>query len=436
MHPLKVCPPNPSRTAAVWARAAGALLATTLLTMGLGSLSRASDEESQTGSESQTISVTLGADESGARIAVDAGDSDRQKIRILSDDEPEEDATPADETPGERWEEDEEPWDIGQRRPEKVRGYSEAEDKVAIGDIRIDYDEVIRGNVLCVFGSARIHGTVRGDVVALGGDVEVGPTGLVRGEALAIGGGDIRILGGGVVEGQAVTVGGRVRQDDEALVGERVEISFIPAFAPGFGAAGFLWLGFLAHLFIVGFAGWLFLNLSRMRTSISTDTLRVRGWESLLAGVGGAIIYHIVVLPLLLILGIVLVAIVIGIPLIPVLVLLVLMFPVPGYLVTSTLLGLSASGSSSAVQEGPEGAVPPKPRGSGLGRAYFLGHVILSLPGLVSLILAMATGGPGLVSKSLLLLSIAIINLAIALGWGAILLSRFGRRAPAARAAA
>jgi len=309
----------------------------------------------------------------------------------------------------------------------------DADDKVAFGhDIHVSSGDVIPGNLVCIFGSARVDGTVRGDVVVIGGDVEVGPGGLVRGEAIAIGGGGVKVAAGGVVEGEAVTVGGRVRLEDDALVGERIEISFIPSFGPRFGVSGLLWLGFLAHFFIVGLIGWILLSLSRGRCSTAAATLRVRGWESLLAGVGGAILYHIVVVPLLLLITVVLVAIVIGIPLVPVILLLMLIFPVPGYLVTATLLGMSASGTTGRLATGSAPGDLPPTHPVGVGRDYFLGHFFLSLPGLMSLLLALLVGGPGLVSKSFLLLSFAVISLAIALGWGAILLSRFGRRAPAA----
>ncbi len=314
-------------------------------------------------------------------------------------------------------------------------GRVDADDKVAFGhDLHVGSGDVVPGNVVCIFGSARIDGTVRGDVVVIGGDVEVGPAGLVRGEAIAIGGGSIRVAGGGIVEGEAVTVGGRVRLADDALVGERVEISFVPSFGPRFGVSGLLWLLFLMHFFIMGLIGWVLLSLSRKRCGLAVATLRVRGWESLLAGVGGAILYHIVIVPLLLLLAVVMVAIVIGIPLVPVIVLLGLIFPMPGYLVTATLLGLSAAGTSGRLAPLPGPGEAPAPNPCGGGRNYFLGHFFLSLPGLMSLLFALLAGGPGLVSKSFLLLGFAVISLAIALGWGAILLSRFGRRPPAATA--
>jgi hypothetical protein len=424
---------------AVFAAAVLALSATASATGG---------ENAQPPARGQEIGDQKAGDRQGSRLRVTSESSSGRKIRVLEDGESGESGEAGEARDSVESSESGEATESGRRRGRASdsshvqihigRGIeTDVDDKVAFGhDIHVTDGDVIPGNVVCVLGSARIEGTVRGDVVVIGGNVEVGPTGLVRGEAIAIGGGAVRVAGGGIVEGEAVAVGGRVQLTDDALVGERVEISFIPSFGPRFGISGLLWLVFLLHLFIMGLIGWVLLTVSRARCGVVVATLRARGWESLLAGVGGAILYHIVVVPLLLLLAVVLVAMVIGIPLVPVILLLMLVFPVPGYLATAALLGLSASGATGRLQPTPgSDAVPPQTRTvEGLGRAYFLGHFFLSLPGLMGLLLALVVGGPGLVSKSFLLLSFAVINLAIALGWGAILLSRFGRRGPAVAA--
>ncbi|MCK4302700.1 MAG: hypothetical protein KAY24_00485 [Candidatus Eisenbacteria sp.] len=310
----------------------------------------------------------------------------------------------------------------------------EGDDVVAFGrDITVASGKIVPGSVVCIIGSAHIHGTVKGDVVAIGGHVDVAPGAVIYGETVAVGGGNISVADGAVIHGEAVTVGGRVRKEPHALIGKRVEIAFIPSFGHGFGAAGIGWLGFFSHLVFVGLVGWVLLLLSRKRWSLSIATLRLRGWESLLAGVGGGIVYTIVIIPLLLVLAVTMVAIVVGIPLVPVLVLLFLTFPIPGYLVTCSLLGLTVIGGSGRTDPTADSddTRPEDYPTRGLGGAFFLGHLLLSLPGLVGLLLVVSGGG-GMVSNLFLLLSFAVINLAIALGWGSFLLSRFGRRAPAA----
>jgi hypothetical protein len=324
---------------------------------------------------------------------------------------------------------DEEDW------PFPARTDMRADDMVAFGhDITVAPGQVVPGSVVCILGSAHIHGRVQHEVVTIGGHIDLYEGSMVRGEAVAIGGGNINAFPGSVVRGQAVTVGGRVRQSDDSLIGERVEISFIPSFGRGFGVTGLGWVVFLVHLLFVGFVGWILLRLGLRRWGVSIATLKVRGWEALLAGVGGSILYHIVIVPLMLVLAVAMIAIVVGIPLVPVLGLLFLIFPVPGYLVTCTLLGLTVAGRSGdaepeGVAEGPESSVAPR-LPAGMGRTFILGHLLLSAPWFAGQLLASA-GAPPVPAKIFFLLSVAVINLAIALGWGAFLLSRLGRRAPA-----
>ncbi|MCP4249009.1 MAG: hypothetical protein GY778_18350, partial [bacterium] len=144
-----------------------------------------------------------------------------------------------------------------------------------------------------------------------------------------------------------------------------------------------------------------------------------------------SIVYSIVILPLIGVLAVVLAAIVVGIPLIPVLGLMVLVFPIPGYLATGALLGGSMMGRSATlnVAEGglPDAGTSHQP--PGLGRAFLLGHILISSPVFVGLLLALAGAGSW-GSNLFFLLALAVINLSIAFGWGAFLLSRFGRRAP------
>ncbi len=375
-------------------------------------------DDTDTSEKGDSVKVTFEGGENAIRIYVQEGGRTQQFEIISRDDSGD-------------WEDDEEAA-ADRRRPDRWREpMPDADDHVSFGnDVVVSAGQVVPGDVVCIFGSATIRGIVHGDVVTIGGHIHVEPHGAIMGEAAAIGGGDIRVDSGGVIHGEAVTVGGRVRQGHSAVIGKRVEISFIPSFGPSLGFAGIGWLSFLAHLIFVGFAGWILLRLSLSRTGISVATLKSRGWESLLAGVGGGIVYTIVIVPLLLVLAIVLVAIVVGIPLVPVLVLLLLIFPIPGYLVTAALLGLTVMGGPAQVP-GPDtepGAAPAYPTRN-LGKSFFLGHLLLSLPGLVGLIMAILGIG-SLAARVFMLLSLVVINLAISLGWGAFLLSRFGRRTP------
>lgn len=378
--------------------------------------------EAEEQEDNSAVTVSLSGSKEGVRIVVHGGDGKTQKIRIISGSDS-----------IQEMDLDEEDIDID------FEPYGDtcvdADDIVAFGhDVHVRSGQLVPGDVVCIMGSAKIDGTVRGEVVSIGGQIDVSTGGVIQGDAVAIGGGMIDMAPGAIIQGEAVAIGGRIRQRETSIIGgERVEITFMPSFGSGIGIAGILWFGFLIHLIIVGFMGWILLLISLKRWGVSIATLRTRGWESLLAGVGGGIVYSIIVVPLLLALAVAMVAVVVGIPLVPVLVLLLLIFPVPGYLVTGSLLGLSVMGRSGEAEAAP-GSEEVEAVGyptQGLVRAFLLGHLLLSLPAFVGLLIAVF-GGPGLVSNSFLLLSFAIVSLAVALGWGAFLLSRFGRRAPGA----
>ena len=61
-----------------------------------------------------------------------------------------------------------------------------------------------RGPVVSLLGSLRVEAEVSGDVIALGGDVVLGPAARVGGDAVAVGG---AVTGEGAVSGRAVSVG-------------------------------------------------------------------------------------------------------------------------------------------------------------------------------------------------------------------------------------
>ncbi len=63
------------------------------------------------------------------------------------------------------------------------------------------------GNVVCIFCSVTVLGTVKGDVAAIWGSAVV--EGVVEGDVAAVGG-SIRATAGSRIDGDAAAVGGRV----------------------------------------------------------------------------------------------------------------------------------------------------------------------------------------------------------------------------------
>ena len=74
------------------------------------------------------------------------------------------------------------------------------------GNVRVDEDEVITGDVVAIGGSARIDGEVRGEVVVVGGNVELGPRALITHD-LAVIGGILQRAEGARVQGQLHEIG-------------------------------------------------------------------------------------------------------------------------------------------------------------------------------------------------------------------------------------
>ncbi len=381
----------------------------------------AKPRSSQDSSGGGSVTVGVDADEGGARIVIHGDDGDSTSIRFDARFDRGRDARPGDEPPA-GGDED---------RLPHASSTSRTDERISFGsDILIPREMSVAGDVVAILGSIKVHGVVRGQVVSIGGNIELGPEAQVGGEAVSIGG-NIKLESGAIVRGEVVAIGGRIREEEGALIGERIELNIIPTFGLGGGFAGISLFLYLGQLLFVAIAALIMLQISVRRWETSSLTLKVRGWESLLAGVGGGIVYLILLLPLLTVAMVALAAIVIGIPLIPVVALLLLIFPIPGYLIAGLLLGLTVMGRHPELEGAPaaHAQVPPSRPMSGLGRAFLLGHLLLSLPGLVGIILGLA-GTSGVVTILFMAIGWAVMFLAIALGWGAFLLSRFGRRPP------
>jgi hypothetical protein len=300
---------------------------------------------------------------------------------------------------------------------------SGGDDAISMGhDVVVKAGEVVKGDAVSILGSVRIDGTVQGDAVSIGGSVILGPDAIVEGDAVSVGGEGVELGPRAVVSGEAVVLGGRIQQGSEARVGQRTQIGFLPAFnthRPFFLRSG--WIIFLMHLIFIGLIGWAIVKLLARRWAAGVATLRARAGESLLAGLGAGILYGIVGIPLLLVVSLILVAVVVGIPLVPLVLLLILIFPVPGYAVTSILLGQAVRGEAT-------GAAPPDPRRQ--GSAFLLGHLLLSIPWFFAVLLRAALGAWFSVAGAFLLLAWGVLSLAVAFGWGAFLLARLGKRYP------
>ena len=79
------------------------------------------------------------------------------------------------------------------------------EDIVRIGgSVSVDSDELVRGDVVVIGGSANINGEVDGEVVVVGGSAQFGPQSDVRG--------DITVVGGGLSRDSGAVIRGAIKE--------------------------------------------------------------------------------------------------------------------------------------------------------------------------------------------------------------------------------
>ena len=78
-------------------------------------------------------------------------------------------------------------------------------------DVHVIAGQTVRGDVVAMGGDITVDGHVRGDVVAMGGDVSLGPSGQVDGQVVTLGG-QLHESPGSHVGGQRVSAGGLSRR--------------------------------------------------------------------------------------------------------------------------------------------------------------------------------------------------------------------------------
>jgi len=245
------------------------------------------------------------------------------------------------------------------------------------------------------------EGRVVKDAVAIGGSVTVLSGGRVMGNAVAIGG-DVNLKANARVEGDAVAIGGEILKEEEASVGKNeVTIlsgakNILPAFWK-WSPLDFLYRSYLASLIlhilvvmVIAALGILLLlfvpgPVQIISSTIRQSTLKSGGW-----GVGSILA---IVLLLVFTTGSLL-----GILLVPVLVIAVAVVGILGCVATGLFVGERTF----------------SPSAGSLIRPFLVGMLILAAIGLVPLV-----GG----------LVFLVANL---FGFGAVLVSRFGRAQPAA----
>jgi hypothetical protein len=276
------------------------------------------------------------------------------------------------------------------------------------GSINVPADEEVHGPVVAVFGSVTVDGRVRDNVVAVGGNVRLGPSADVRGDVVAV---------GGEVE----------RHTDANVAGHISEVAFPPVhvrpgwdinwnWMPWFDAGP--WrvvrlLGSLLRMALFTLLATLVLLLAPRAVQRVEAAVTTQPWKSVVVGLLAQLFF----IPLLVILVVVLAVSIIGIPL-----LVLVPFVILGFM-GALLLGFTgaASGLARLVQRRFDWSRPGTFSMLVVGLVMVWGITVLGR--LVAL-----GGGPLAMMAALLVFTGFVIEFAVwTVGLGGALLTRFGR---------
>lgn len=257
-------------------------------------------------------------------------------------------------------------------------------------------------NIITLGGDVTILGKVSETVIATGGEVRI--SGEVKESVIAVGE-DVILEAGAVIGGDVVSVGGEVELDPAAVVqGEIKGEEYWSRLAEGwdeagrFGArflAGRSWFGFIAGLIaslVIGLISAHFLpgQMQNQSEAIGRAPLQVFGW-----GILAAIIF----IPLCILLGIT----ILGIPLIPFLMLAYIYAGFVGLIACSLLLGKNLAAGLRLGSPGMIGSL-------------VIGIVVIALVRLIPVLGEIVT------------------VIVVLLGFGAVVITRFGASPVSARA--
>jgi hypothetical protein len=300
-------------------------------------------------------------------------------------------------------------------------GFQVENGRVHVGDLTVRRGQVLEGNLAVLSGDVSVFGTVRGNLVAVDGDILLRSSGRIEGDALAINGDVIRA--GGDITGRVSTMASATVSHDSARRVSRGRAGSVPladrsrvrqtSMVEAVGQNIATLFGFFVALACIGFGFTFFMP---RQLQVVSETVSDSFGKSFLAGLFAT--------PLILPAGVMLVAglaiTIVGIPLailaVPALILGTIGAAVLGYLAAANSVGHSY-----------------------LLRKMADGQAVLATPyrsvvyGLIGLLAiwapAVILGWIPLVGQLFLLLALTITWVMATAGVGAAILSRAGLRA-------
>lgn len=280
------------------------------------------------------------------------------------------------------------------------------------GSITVPAGEIVSGDVVNVGGAIRVFGEVRGDVVAIGGTVELGPAANV--------GGDVTVIGGSLLRDPAARISGEVVD-----VGSGSLESWRARFPRGrwregwggtFGSALSL-LSTLTRVAVLCLLAALVVLVGR--DHVAHISARAAA-EPLKAGAIG-LLSQLLLLPLLIVTIVLLVVTIIGIPL-----LVLIPFILVGLVVVALVGFTSVAYHVGHLLGARVGRV-----GDGPYATTIAGILVLVSPLLLARLLGLAGGIVFPMTLGFLVIGTILEYVAWTIGFGAVALARFNRHGPA-----
>ncbi|MGD9402627.1 MAG: hypothetical protein PVF95_10210 [bacterium] len=265
------------------------------------------------------------------------------------------------------------------------------EDVVRIGnDVHVPEGQVVEGDAVAIMGDVRVDGYVEGDAVAVGGSLIVGPRGRI--------------------DGDGVSVGGSVEKEGGVIRGETVSVGFGSwNHGPGFMMSSFFSAGrrfvlLIMWLVIVIVLGALLIAVVRRPVDIVSDRVRK---EAFFNGLIGLLVWALFIPVLVL-----LVVTIIGIP---------IAILLPFVFAIMMLLGFIGVAAATG------GKFVPDTNG-GSYKSMAIGVIMLYALVILGALLRMGPGPMHFAGSVIGFIGWAIVFVAVTVGLGAVITSRFGTR--------
>ena len=314
--------------------------------------------------------------------------------------------------------------------PPVPRGRRARGDRVRImGDVVVERDESIAGQVVAVLGSVRVDGEVGDQVVAVLGSVDLGPNAVVRGDVVSVGG-RVNRAPGAQIRGGVTEVG----------LGRGVNVSMVPwgvGWGPWWGPFGALprLVGTVFHLLLLVILAAVVFVLARTTVDRAASRVAEEPLKSTLVGV----VVQVLAVPVLILTAILLAISLIGIPLLlllPFVVLFLLVMALVGFTGSALAIGqwararfgFGAESTDTRVLDDSGAAQPRVP--TFIERPGFLevcvGVGLILLPLLLGRLLGLAGWPVSPFAGLLIAAGVGIEYLAWTSGFGAVLTNAFG----------